>query len=94
MGPVELANELCAYAPYADAFQLNGTQAIAARKDELIEACAQYKIVWNLPYTNENVLAILETYKPYSLVILAASEEKTGMKEYDELNEMLEILRP
>lgn len=94
MGPVELANELCAYAPYADAFQLNGLQSIEARKDELIEACAQYKIVWNLPYTHANVLEILNTYKPYSIVILAATEEKTGMKEYDELNEMLEILRP
>jgi hypothetical protein len=73
---------------------LNGLQSIEARKDELIEACAQYKIVWNLPYTQANVLEILHTYKPYSIVILAATEEKTGMKEYDELNEMLEILRP
>lgn len=93
MGPVELANELCAYAPYADAFQLNGTQSIDARKDELMEACLQYKIVWNLPYNNTNVLDILNTYKPYSLVILAGSEEKVGMKEYDELNEMLDLLK-
>jgi phosphoribosylanthranilate isomerase len=93
MGPVELANELCAYAPYADAFQLNGTQPIDARKDELMEACLQYKIVWNLPYNNANVLDILNTYKPYSLVILAGSEEKVGMKEYDELNEMLDLLK-
>lgn len=92
MGAVELANELCAYAPYADAFQLNGTGNIDARADELIEACLQYKIIWNLPYTPENVKQILEKFKPYALNILAGTEEKTGMKEYDALNDLLEIL--
>mgnify|MGYP003545525763 CR=1 FL=1 len=91
MGPVEVANELCAYAPYADAFQLNGSKDISVRTDELIEICLQYKIVWNLPYSASNVLEILQKFKPYSLAILAGNEEKTGMKEYDELNDLLAL---
>lgn len=91
MGPVEVANELCAYAPYADAFQLNGSKDISVRTDELIEICLQYKIVWNLPYSASNVLEILQKFKPYSLAILAGNEEKTGMKEYDELNDLLDL---
>lgn len=93
MGSVALANELCAYATYADAFQLNGSKDISARTDELIEACLQYKIIWNLPYDIHNIKEILDKYKPYSLVLSTGSEEKTGMKEFDELNDLLELLQ-
>jgi phosphoribosylanthranilate isomerase len=92
MGPVELANELCAYAPYTDAFQLNGSQNILGREDELKEACLQYKIIWNLPFTSKNMMEIIGQYQPYALNLAAGSEESVGMKDYDELNEILEIL--
>ncbi|OYU94644.1 MAG: hypothetical protein CFE21_15310 [Bacteroidetes bacterium B1(2017)] len=92
MDSVQLANELCAYAPYCDGFQLNGTIEISEREGELIEACAQYKIIWNLPFATENVKQILHTYKPYAINLLAGSEEKTGMKEYDELYAVLDAI--
>ncbi len=92
MGAVELANELCAYAPYADAFQLNGTMPFADRMDELTEACLQYKIMLNLPYQANNITQLLHALKPYALNLPAGEEEKTGMKEFDDLNALLDIL--
>lgn len=89
---IALANELCAYAPYADAFQLNGHADWIQRKDELIEACLQYKIIWNLPFELAKAKEILGVFKPYALNLAAGKEEKTGMKEFDDLNELLESL--
>lgn len=93
MGPVELANELCAYAPYADAFQLNGELPIAGREDELMEACLQYKIIWNLPFSVTQINDVVQRYNPYAINISGGDEEKTGIRDYDELNAMLELLK-
>ncbi len=92
MDAVELANTLCAYAPFADGFQLNGTAAIADRSDELKEICLQYKIIWNLPYNLANVAEVITQFNPYAICLLAGSEEKTGIKEYEELYALLDVI--
>lgn len=92
MEAVELANTLCAYAPYADAFQLNGSLAIAARADELKEICLQYKIIWNLPFNLSSMPEVIAQFNPYAICLLAGSEEKTGMKEYEELYALLDVI--
>jgi phosphoribosylanthranilate isomerase len=88
----KLAIEFQAYDPFVDAFQLNGNLNWALVQTELKNTIANYKIIWNLPTNAETIKEVVEFFKPYAIVLSAGSEEKTGMKEYDDLYTLLELL--
>lgn len=89
----QLNTELQAYKNYCDAFHLFTSQNnIAIPENDLIDVCANYKIIWGLPVTNNTVLAIINGVKPYAINVSGGQEEKAGIKDFDELNDLLEVI--
>jgi hypothetical protein len=58
----------------------------------LKEICANYKIIWGLNTSSKTIKNITETYQPFALNIVGGNEEKTGVKDFEELNNILEVL--
>lgn len=89
----QLQKELAAYHPYCDAFHLyaSGQNNIPAEK--LVEICSSYNIIWGFAVENREVMNIIGHYKPFGINVSGGVEEKTGIKDFDELNELVETLR-
>lgn len=89
----QLNTELQAYKNYCDAFHLFTTlNNLAIPENDLINICANYKIIWGLPITNSSVLNIINGFKPYAINVSGGQEEKAGIKDFDELNDLLEVI--
>ncbi|MES2654614.1 MAG: hypothetical protein V4620_03440 [Bacteroidota bacterium] len=88
-----IEKQLSAYADKVDAFHLYNSQH-TTNLDEawLKNLCATYKIIWGLNTSSENIPHIVNTYHPYALNITGGDEEKTGMKDFEELNLVLDAL--
>jgi phosphoribosylanthranilate isomerase len=87
-----LHKEFDAYKNVADVFHLYSS---AEQFDEniLLALCQQYKIIWGLPVTTGTILRIIDTFNPYAIHISGGIEEKTGIRDFDELNELIEAVR-
>jgi phosphoribosylanthranilate isomerase len=89
----QLNTELDAYKNYCDTFHLFSSQeTLAFNENDLITICADYKIIWGLPITNNTVLAVLDKVKPFAINVSGGQEEKVGIKDFDELNDLLEVI--
>ncbi len=84
--------ELQLYAPFADAFILSGNLNHNAYKERLQAIFNAYKIIWGLKVEPLRIKEIIETFKPYAINLQAGIEEKTGLKEFDELYDVLEAI--
>lgn len=89
----QLNNELIAYKNYCDAFHIfcSGDK-LNIPQNKLVEFCSQYKIIWGIPVKNTTVLEIINTAKPYAINVSGGQEEKAGIKDFDELNDLLEVI--
>lgn len=81
------------YQPSVDAFHLYHSGSGLPDETALTKLCAQHKIIWGLPVHKENVLHIINHIRPYAINISAGMEEKTGIRDFDELNELLDLIR-
>lgn len=89
----QLNTELQAYKNYCDAFHLFTTlNNLTIPENDLVNICANYKIIWGLPITNSSVLNIINGFKPYAINVSGGQEEKAGIKDFDELNDLLEVI--
>lgn len=76
-----------------DGFHLYASNEKISMTDEQLQGiCANNKIIWGLNTSSKTINSIIDTYHPYALNILGGDEEKTGVKDFDELNSMLEVL--
>ncbi len=88
-----IEKQLNAYADKVDAFHLyNSEHTTQPNEAWLKNLCATYKIIWGLNTSSDNIPHILHTYQPYALNITGGDEEKTGMKDFEELNLVLDAL--
>jgi len=88
-----LTAEITSYSTNVDAFHLfacHENNSIPA--EQLKEICAINKIIWGINTSSKTIKSIIETYQPYALNISGGDEEKTGVKDFDELNDILEVL--
>ena len=88
-----LTAEINSYLTKVDAFHLfasHENNSITA--EQLKEICDNHKIIWGINTSSKTIKSILETYQPYALNISGGDEEKTGVKDFDELNDILEVL--
>jgi phosphoribosylanthranilate isomerase len=90
-----LTKELEAYQPCADVFHLytSDNSKETFDSEQLIKLCAQYKIIWGLYINAANAISIIDTYKPYAINVSGGMEEKTGIKDFDELNDFFDVIR-
>lgn len=93
-----IEKQMQAYADKVDAFHLYNSEAHTDLDEAWLKnLCATYKIIWGLntnsnPDSYRDIPHILHTYQPYALNITGGDEEKTGMKDFEELNLVLDAL--
>lgn len=88
-----LTNEMAAFSAKVDAFHLfSSNENISISIEQLKEICANNKIIWGLNTSSKTIKNIIETYHPYAINIVGGNEEKTGVKDFEELNNILEAL--
>jgi phosphoribosylanthranilate isomerase len=88
-----LTAEIVLYSTKVDAFHLFASYEInSISAEQLKEICTNNKIIWGINTSSKTIKSINETYQPYALNITGGDEEKTGVKDFDELNEILEVL--
>lgn len=87
----QLNTEIEAYRNVADAFHLyasSGKNTINA--DVLKALCSNYQVMWGFGLTLDNVNDILEAFKPFAINLSGGVEEKAGIRDFDEMNELFE----
>ncbi len=87
----QLQVEIDAYRNVADAFHLySHDEEKGINESQLKSLCREVNIIYGLTLNLENVLNIIESYKPFAINVSGGQEEKAGIKDFDELNELLE----
>ncbi|MES2778953.1 MAG: hypothetical protein V4651_03550 [Bacteroidota bacterium] len=90
----QLQTEITAYEKVADAFHLYAdTSSEKYDNEQLVALCQSHQVIWGLQLDVNNVLNILSTFKPFGINFVGGSEEKAGMKDFDELNDLFDVLR-
>ncbi len=90
----EIKKELDAYKNEVDVFQFyTSVDAKNIDTENIIQLCKEYKIIWGLPVQPSNIIQTINTFKPYAINISGGMEEKAGIKDFDELNDLLELIR-
>lgn len=62
------------------------------QQSQLKEICTQHKVFLNLFDQAETINHVLKKVQPYGLVLSGGAEEKVGLKSYDELDDILDVL--
>lgn len=90
----QLQKEIEAYSTVADAFHVYAdSEAEKYDCDQLVSLCQSHQLIWGLQLNTRNVLNILSAFKPFGINLVGGNEEKAGMKDFDELNELFDVLR-
>lgn len=89
----QLQTEIDAYKQVADAFHLYASEgSVGFDKDQLVKLCGEEKIIWGLELGLDTALDIINTYKPFAIQVSGGQEEKAGVKDFDELNDLFDLL--
>jgi phosphoribosylanthranilate isomerase len=86
----QLLTEVEAYHSVADAFHLYGGETL--NTSVLKDLCARYQIIWGFPVEVASVVDTLQTFNPFALNLSGGLEEKAGIKDFDEMNELFELI--
>ncbi len=88
-----LKNEIDAYKNNVKMFHLYSSENKQIFEANMIdELCIQNNIIWGFTLNTENIISTLNTYHPYAINVFGGTEEKTGYKDFDELNELLDLI--
>lgn len=88
----ELKNELQAYQLVCDAFHLFSSTNQPLTNEFAKELCATYKIIWGFEVTVNSIKQIITLHQPFAINVSGGVEEKVGIKDFDELNDLLEVI--
>jgi phosphoribosylanthranilate isomerase len=88
----QVVKEINAYATVADAFLIHSSNPAINELVNGADLCKTYKIFWGLDVTPENVISVIENIRPYAIALQGGDEERPGVKDFDQLNELLEQL--
>jgi phosphoribosylanthranilate isomerase len=89
-----LFHDLKKYAPLVEIFLLESeqTDSVAGIENILKEWCSVYKIILGFGIQKEMIEDILQKIKPFGLEVRGGDEIKPGLKNFEELAEVLEAL--
>ncbi len=98
----ELSDYLAINAMYCESFLLNlekdGFTWESLQKDGEIslkllrQIARQYQIILALDFTAGNISQVLEAVQPFGISLVGGAEERTGVKSFDELDDIFEEL--
>lgn len=101
-GENALAEHLRKYTACCDCFLLNFVKTGITWEDVkngqpfstgvLRAACEKYQVILAMDFTPENLDEILEQITPHGLELTGGSEERTGFKSFDQLDDILDAL--
>jgi phosphoribosylanthranilate isomerase len=60
----------------------------------LTDCCRDYPVLLNFHFTPQNLVPIIEEFKPFGINLRGSSEIKPGYKDFEELNELITLLEP
>lgn len=90
----QLQTETDAYAKAADAFHIYADPETGQYDhDQLKRLCSMFKIIWGIQLGAEDVGTVLSTFKPFGINLVGGDEEKAGVKDFDQLNDLFDVLR-
>jgi phosphoribosylanthranilate isomerase len=58
----------------------------------VMELCRDYPIILDWHFTSDNLVPILEKYQPFGINLKGGTEDKPGLKDFDVLNELVDLL--
>lgn len=91
--PDSLHLEVNAYKDAVDGFHVYSSNNRSY--DDLLPIIQlEAKLIWGLPISQSTTLNIIHQYKPFAINLVGGDEEKPGIKDFDELNEIIEIVLP
>lgn len=69
-------------------------QFLSAKAHEqlIVEMCRDYPIILNWQFTKENLVPVLEKFNPFGINLKGGQEDKPGLKDFDTLNELVDLL--
>lgn len=90
----QLQSEINAYSKVADAFHVYANSEPEQYDcEQLVALCQSHQVIWGLQLNAQNVMNILQSFKPFGINLVGGDEEKAGMKDFDELNNLFDVLR-
>lgn len=91
----ELRSEMHRYHETVDAFHLYGSHdELPYPVADLKNLCSEFKIIWGMPLTKDYVQQVIDAIKPYAINLTGGDEEKPGIRDFDELSEVVDLLIP
>ncbi|HMQ48813.1 MAG TPA: N-(5'-phosphoribosyl)anthranilate isomerase [Saprospiraceae bacterium] len=94
-----LAEQLALFQPYVQGFvldfQKNGINWRAlngAQKESLAHLCENFPCLLSMEVTPNELQEIITLLQPMGIQLTGGSEEKVGLKSFDELDELFEVL--
>lgn len=90
----QVKKEIESYRQACDVFHLyaSGHEQLL-NADQLKELCSNHQIIWGFDVQLDTMMEVIETYAPFAFNISGGQEEKAGIKDFDELNELLDVIR-
>lgn len=98
----DLKTHLATYFDYVDSFLINFDKnklewsAVESEATitvaQLQEVCQQYEIFLSIDFTPTNIKNILSTIEPSGISVKGGMEEKVGLKSYEELDDLFELI--
>lgn len=70
------------------------TQQILQHRDFWRKLCSEFPIIFQFDFQPNLLPKFLDTIEPAGVSILGGSEERVGVKNFDELEEIFEIIQP
>ncbi len=102
LSATELEDHLAGYTDVCDFFLLNFSAAGLSWKalqsghpysiDFLKNICQKYAVILNLDFHHEEVTEVIRAINPLALAVSGGEEERVGVKSFDQLDEMLDML--
>jgi phosphoribosylanthranilate isomerase len=91
---VDIKKQLDAYKNEVDVFHFyTSVDTKNVDTEYIIQLCEEYKIIWGLPIDLSTITQTINTFNPYAINISGGMEEKAGIKDFDELNDLLDLIR-
>jgi phosphoribosylanthranilate isomerase len=87
----QLKNELQAYSSVCDAFHLFHSKS-NQEPHTLANLASTFQIIYGFKITPTSVKSVIVTYKPFAINVSGGTEEKVGIKDFDELSDLLEVI--
>jgi phosphoribosylanthranilate isomerase len=88
----QLRKELEAFSEVADVFHLVASASVIPSPEELFPLLAAHRILWGLPLTNDEVTGFIGEHKPFGISVNGGDEERAGVRDFADLNDLLDRL--